>query len=69
MKTNFDLTSKACQDNFICLKGKFDEDGAWYTELEDRVPGIISFQIAFVPYGSTIATQYGTCDVVFLTQN
>jgi hypothetical protein len=69
MKTTFDLSSKPCLDNFVCLRGKIDEDGAWYTELIDKVPGIVSFQIAFVPIGSTVATKYGTCDVVFLTQD
>lgn len=64
----FDLSSKACQENFTVLKGKFDPDGAWYVELPDKVPGIVSFQVAFVPYGSTKAVRYGTHDVVFLTQ-
>mgnify|MGYP006975243800 FL=1 len=50
------------------MRGKHDPDGAWYTELPDKVPGIVSFQVAFVPYGTTKATRYGTCDVVFLTQ-
>lgn len=52
------------------MKGKYDPDGAWYVELPEfvKVPGIVSFQIAFVPFGSVKATRYGTCDVVFLTQ-
>jgi hypothetical protein len=53
----------------MVLKGKFDPDGAWYVELPDKSPGIVSFQVAFVPYGSTRATRYGTHDVVFLTQD
>lgn len=69
MKHSFDLDSKVCQENFLCLRGKYDSDGAWFTELTDKLPGIVSFQIAFVPIGSTTATQYGTCDVVFLTQD
>lgn len=51
------------------MRGKFDKDGAWYAELENQEPGVVSFQIAFVPLGTTVATLYGTCDVVFLTQD
>jgi hypothetical protein len=45
------------------------DDGAWIAQLPEFSPGVISFQVVFVPEGTTVAKSYGTHDIVLLCQD
>jgi len=51
------------------LRGILAEDGAWIAHLPDTAPGVISFQVVFVPLGKTKTVRFGTHDIILLCQD
>lgn len=67
LRTSLDIAKH--QEDFIVLKGRLTNDGAWEADLPELDAGVISFQLVFLEQDSTLTTAYGTHDVILLCQD
>ena len=69
LKGNINISEPKTHENFVVMFGQIKKDGGWECDLPQSMPGVVSFQLAFLPFGSKVTTKLGSYDTILLCQD